>query len=814
MTNGLTNSGVPLGGLGAGSVELRTDGLFHEWQIMNNAPLGVGPEANCAPDTSFFGMQVRANDGCNRSVLLATAPAAYPTGQRSFLSNPYAMPWLEYAESVDTDARVPFTEMKYQLASLPVAVELEAFSPFIPLDAKNSGLPLAYFTLNLTNTSDAPLTVSLFQALRNLVGYAHPQTSSNMTLRVIDGGAAICFEREGLPDESSDDGSISLGAWSSSNAKVSHVFHPRSNRDLWEPLRENGQFENVDLGGFEGEIGNMGEAQRARLRQGPAFGALCLTVELAAGESTDVTFALAWDFPNFWEADYKEKGKTGERIGHRYSEWFDSSGAVLDYARANAADLRERSMEFVDAYYSSTQPRWLLDAVAAQLTTLVKASWWDRRGRFGIWEGLGCCGLQTTDITYYGSFPILQFFPEIEFSQMRLSRDNVEVKGRIPHLMKANFSCCDVDKRGRIDLNPQFILLIWRDVLWSGDLDYAREMWPTVKDAIAYFDTLDTDGDGLPNNTGPDQTYDQFPLRGTSSFVGFLYAASLRAVADMAELLGENETAASTRATLADALTKLDEQLWTGEFYRLSHDPVDGADNDGVMADQINGDWFVRQTTGEGLLDDDRARSALGRILKDCRMPQGYLANCAWPAGDGVSIGRHTANQADWPWTGVEYGVAAHLVLMGMEEEGVSVTRDVWERHERAGLRFNHVECGGHYYRALSSWAVYLALTGFAANAIKQSLTLSMGKAESRFVVCTPSSWSVAEANGEGLTLTVRRGELVLKQLRLRGVEMDAPSVAVNGEGVSCEVTRCGDTTEITLAEAVTLRRDDSLRVG
>jgi len=32
------NSGVTLGGIGAGSVEIRADGRLHEWLIFNNGP--------------------------------------------------------------------------------------------------------------------------------------------------------------------------------------------------------------------------------------------------------------------------------------------------------------------------------------------------------------------------------------------------------------------------------------------------------------------------------------------------------------------------------------------------------------------------------------------------------------------------------------------------------------------------------------------------------------------------------------------------------------------------------------------------------
>ncbi len=475
---------------------------------------------------------------------------------------------------------------------------------------------------------------------------------------------------------------------------------------------------------------------------------LCCSVELAPRETRRVTFALAWHFPEMWERPYKPKQQPAHRLGHRYATWFADADAVLDYAAQHHAMLRRESLRFVEDFYASTLPRWLLSAVNAQLTTLVKASWWDEAGRFGIWEGLGCCGLQTTDITHYASFPIVQLFPELQKSQMRLSAANFEGKGQVPHLMPGSFCCSDRDEKKRIDLIPQFVLLVWRDALWTADAAYAREMWPFVRDAVEYASTFDTDGDGLPNSRGPDQTYDQFPLKGTSAFVGLLYGASLHAAAEVARMAGEQDAADDLDRRHAHAMQKLREQLWNGSYYRLCYDPADGSANEGVMADQVNADWFVRQTTGRGLLPDESVRSALSAVLEHCSKGA-YLANCAWPTGERVDIPRTTANQADWAWSGVEYTVAAHLALLGMDEQALGIARNVYDRHERQGFRFNHVECGQHYYRALSVWALYLALNGFSMDATSGELALrAPGERDAAFVLCTPTGWGVLNAFG------------------------------------------------------------------
>lgn len=406
-------------------------------------------------------------------------------------------------------------------------------------------------------------------------------------------------------------------------------------------------------------------------------------------------------------------------------------------------------------------------------------------------------------------------FPEIQKSQMRLTRDNIESKGKVPHMMPGTFSCGDLDERGRIDLIPQFVLLVWRDVLWTGDLNYAREMWQTVVDGLELFASFDTDGDGLPNNNGPDQTYDQFPLKGTSSFVGFLYVAALDAAAQMADMLGHIERAESYRSTFEKAMVELDRQLWNGSWYRLSYDSATQTANEGVMADQINADWFMRQTTGAGLLPLARVQSALRSVLRHCSSPHGFVANCAWPKGGAVNIGRHTADQANWPWTGVEYALAAHLILAGLEPEGLAVTRNVWERHERSGARFNHIECGEHYYRALSSWAIYLAIQGFSFDACSEHLAVACHSKQTSTLLATPSSWGTLTTRRSStlFDLSLCGGVLRLRSLLLRDCKAGPVRVVCNRKTITATATACTEGARVIFPRTLSIRAGGHLQV-
>jgi len=762
-------SGIPLGGLGAGSVELRDDGWLHEWHIFNNAPWGAGPATGLMEeDGLYFGLAVAPERDRARAMILGLPRSYHPR-----LNDPYAMPWVEHPRSVAWRGRFPQVRLRYDTGEdFPVTVEMTAFSPFIPLDAKNSALPAALFLFRLHNRRSVPVRVSLFGALRNAVLYDAPSGAPEMYFN----GCGIVMSRASEDVRRSSFGSLCL---CTAAGDVSHAWDWVKERQVWEPLMEEGR---------------VAPPERRKGETFP-YGLLAVRREMRPGEEVEVPMVLTWFFPNHYERAGACRGKEARNIGHKYAEWFADAEEAGSYVLENFTYLRTETEEFLETFYSSDCEEWLLDAVNAQLTTLFTSSWWDREGRFGIWEGLGCCGLQTMDISFYGSFPVVLFFPELEKSQMRLSLANRKGDGRVPHLMPGAFSCCDADERNRIDLMPQFVLLAFRDMLWTADRSWVQEMYPAVKEALEAMKKTDTDGDGLPNNRGTDQTYDQFPMYGTTAYVGLLYIASLAAAAEMAEYMGEPEQADVYRRESASLLEVYEKELFNGEYYNVYHDPAGGVTNTGCMLDQLAGEWFLRMTGRKGLLPPERVERVLESIHRLNRSPHGFWMNCAWPREEErLRIPLHVTDQVAAPWSGVEYAAAALFVSAGMTERGLEVARDAWNRYERTGLRYNHIECGEHYYRAMSAWCILLALQGFGFDARRGRIWFAASARPRSFLFNTPSSWGRVSlpAREEGVfTLEVLRGEL-----RLSGVSL------YNHEGVVKEVLWNGAPVEVSV-EAV-----------
>ena len=98
----------------------------------------------------------------------------------------------------------PVAVLRFQDADLPIQVELTAFSPFAPLDARFSSMPLAAFVFRITNPTKQKQTVSLAALMQNPVGYeaagenngaTNPCFGGNVNEVLREGGAGGLFMR-------------------------------------------------------------------------------------------------------------------------------------------------------------------------------------------------------------------------------------------------------------------------------------------------------------------------------------------------------------------------------------------------------------------------------------------------------------------------------------------------------------------------------------------------------------------------------------------------------------------------------------------
>jgi non-lysosomal glucosylceramidase len=238
-------------------------------------------------------------------------------------------------------------------------------------------------------------------------------------------------------------------------------------------------------------------------------------------------------------------------------------------------------------------------------------------GQFLYLEGIEYQMWNTYDVHFYSSFSLVMLFPKLELSvqrdfaaavlmhdpgKMKLLHDGQlasrKVLGAVPHDIGINDPWFEVNGYNLYntdtwkDLNPKFVLQVYRDVVATGDKKFAQAVWPSVYIAIAYMDQFDKDGDGMIENEGfPDQTYDTWSVSGVSAYSGGLWVAALQAASALAHEVGDKGSEVYFWLKFKKAKAVY-EKLWNGSYF--NYDSSGGSSRSSIQADQLAGQWYVR----------------------------------------------------------------------------------------------------------------------------------------------------------------------------------------------------------------------------
>ena len=129
---------------------------------------------------------------------------------------------------------------------------------------------------------------------------------------------------------------------------------------------------------------------------------------------------------------------------------------------------------------------------------------------------------------------------------------------------------------------------------------------------------------------------------------------------------------------------------------------------------------------------------------------------CSWPKGGEPTLPFIYSGEV---WTGIEYQVASHLIAEGMVAEGLTIVKAARSRHD--GLTrnpWNEYECGGYYARALASYALLWALSGFRYSGATKTLWLGSKIQTRKF----KAFFSAASGFG---TISISKGRVIIEMV-------------------------------------------------
>lgn len=503
-----------------------------------------------------------------------------------------------------------------------------------------------------------------------------------------------------------------------------------------------------------------------------------------------------------------------------YASRFKNLEEVSKYWTLHYADLKRNSELFRDAFFASTLPPEVTEAVAANLTILKSPTVLRQfDGKLWAWEGcgdnFGCCHGSCTHVWNYAQ-AIPHLFPALERS-LRETEFKVDQNKEGHQVFRATLPITAPvhDFYAAADGQLGGIMKVYREWRISGNQEWMKTLYPLVKQSLDYcIETWDPKHQGTIEEPHHN-TYD-IEFWGPEGMCTSFYLGALTAFVEMSKAV--NEPSESYTTLLSKGKNFMENDLYNGEYFiqkikwtgLRAADPVVASKismggtyskealailqtegpkyqyGTGCLSDGILGMWMATVCGLNEAVDNSKVKSHLNAVhkynlkadLTDHDNPQrptyaagdeGGLLLCTWPNGGKLSLPFVYSNEV---WTGIEYQVASHLMFKGEVEKGLDIVRECRERYAGTVRNpFNEYECGHWYARAMSSYALIEGLTGVRYDAVDKTLYIDSKVGDfTGFLSVETGFGNVGLKNGQPF-VTMAFGKIDIKKAMVSGVE-------------------------------------------
>ncbi len=616
--------GMPLGGIDTGCIDLETSGLLGYCTIFNS----LYPRRSI--HHSFLGLAV---------------------GGKAMTLTTHKLPKVDCARDIHYWGHYPIADLEYDLDS-PVSVGLRAWSPFVPGDVATSSIPAAVFEVRLRNSSRSRQMATLAMSF-----------SGPITVESNVGSFAHQMVRLG-PGEFSG---VLVAGFHHGQRAAAEITIPRIDDQAVQRRRDPALMEvqgntSYMLGvlgnetiGVGGELAGDGLAwsriaSELPLHNSTAPGvSVSVNFSLEPGEAKSIRFVLAWHSPQ-WSAN-GTPNLQGDCFSHMYAARFGHVSEVVELLIDQHASLLRQILSWQQVIYSERSlPAWLRDQLVNILHLITEGGVWAQaKPPLGDWckpeDGLFamnesprmCPQMECVPCTFYGNLPLVIFFPALARSTLRAFKAYQFEDGSVPFIFggicgrPGGMGAYELAKPARAyqttTNGPSYVAIVDRYWHCTGDGDFLREFYPSVKKSTQYTMSLNRGPDGVISM--PDRIVSEGATRetewietaewaGMTVHVGGIHLASLAMTLRMAEAVGDADFALQCRSWLEQGTRSMEEKMWNGRYYLNSWEPQEGIKSDLVLSCQLDGDWMTLTHGLPRVFRPDRAKIALETIKSTC----------------------------------------------------------------------------------------------------------------------------------------------------------------------------------------------------
>jgi uncharacterized protein (DUF608 family) len=823
----LNRVAFPLGGIGAGMVCLDGNGAFSHVSVRNK------PDVLNAPFV-FAALSVKGYD--HGAKILEGPVQAWKIFGNPESGNGSDIFGCPRFENASFSARFPFGTVTLTDPDMPLNVSITGWSPFIPTDADNSSLPVGALEYTFENTTGKTLEAVFSFHSENFMRIEIPSEWGGMyvgkdSVMQLDNG--FILEQSCFPDKPQYKGEFAIftdepeavvdycwfrGGWFDSRTFLwNYVQHGLTPSNPVSP-------------------GATGASLYVPVHIGPKASRTVRILLAWYVPHSDIRIGTEPDVAT--KAVIPENtvcvsgsGCCSSAASSNYEPWYSGKfkdvAAVTKYWRTNYQELKNKTELFTSAFYQSELPPEVLEAVSANLTILKSPTVLRQKdGRLWAWEGChdqsGCCNGSCTHVWNYAQ-AIPHLFPSLERT-LRETEFLVDQNASGHQNFRANLPIRPThhDFYAAADGQLGGIMKTYRDWRIYGDTEWLKKIWPAVKSSMDYciqhWDPRSTGTVEEPHHN----TYD-IEFWGPDGMCTSFFLGALTAFIEMANTMGEETVI--YRELLEKGKKYMESALYNGEYFIQqvkweglnASDPVEASKNSigagyspealevlkkegpkyqygtGCLSDGVLGCWMARVCGLGEFLDPEKVESHLKAVhkynlqqdLSGHVNPQragfaygheGGLLLCTWPKGGQPTLPFVYSNEV---WTGIEYQVAAHLMLTGHVKEGLEIVQTCRKRYNgRIRNPFNEYECGHWYARALSSYSLLQGLTGLQYDAVDRTLYVDSRLGNNfKCFLCTETGFGIAGLNNGKPYIDVKYGYIDAKNADVSGKKMPLETI-------------------------------------
>lgn len=756
-------SGVSLGGLDTGCVDIESTGLYGYSTIFNELfPRGLW-------NVPMLGMSVNG-----KTWVMTTGQAKKYSPKFGDTKTWPPIDYLPYyfdnglegvarVDSIDYFGHYPIVDMEYN-TDAPVSVGMRGWSPFMPGDSKTSMLPAAVFEVSVRNRSDEKQKVTLafnfpgfaitdkpnvkmttFNEILGESKYGHGSTIDPWLGCMIINPA---YRPSGPVQRQEIKGKLN-GVYVASYERGNSWEMSYTLACIGGKVRSGGALDNdgSKWAAIDDELPAVNDKQSGA--------SLACDLKLKVGESQTVRFVISWHAPNWMGGGAPYLG--GNMYTHMYSKYYPNSLSTAEYVASNHKSLLKRVINWQEAIYMDKDvPGWLADSLINMLYLITEDSVWgqakgpiswadNKDGVFGLNEcPRGCPQIECIPCTFYGGLPLVYFFPECALSTLRATLRHQYVDGRVSWIF-GGFTLgtppyeLDVPGKGYQTVLNGVCYVVAADRYWrvTGDDSVLSEFWESLKKCTDFSFSLRPEyglsqiiampAPGSDKHGMGDTEWFEAPKPGWKGYVthaGGIRMAQALIMRRMARKMGDREYLARCDTWLGAGAKALEEYLWAGNYYLNFNEPETGLKSDMVFGYQLDGEWIAdNHGLAEGVFPKNRVDTTLATIRRiNDPISKSGVSNYANPDGSVAQVGGYGPYSYFPPELMM---LAMNYMYEGHKDYGVELLRKcldnyvcdwgyAWDAGNiiRGDVDTGQRHFGADYYQNLMLWSVPAALSG------------------------------------------------------------------------------------------------------